>query len=157
MRKRVPILIGGVALVVASQYLNFGVGFQEGGQVDESTDEVAEVVDVAELQPTDDEPSPSVSSPPTAETELPMVADVLIVEDRYMVVTDASNPDDRQPMSVDEIVTMTGQVIGEANGIRVRIARSPTAFAITEAGLMRALEQANVSPDQIDARRQLVP
>lgn len=168
IRKRGPLLIGGgIAVLVASQFFNFGIGFRGGSQneasdvadaPDASTDsspaETPPVLTDAQAEPTEDLAilTPPSSSTPTA----PVVCDVLIVGDRYMVATDPAAPELRTALSIDEVLAMTGRVAGESSGIRIRIARTPSAIALAESALLRRLTDAGVSDDQVDSRRQLV-
>lgn len=174
MKKRGPILIGGgIALLIASQFLDFGLGFQEGSGPDAATDPNAEV-SMAPSVPASPSPAEMIQDPaegtpeaeagiedsiprfvPTVEPRLPDVVDILIEGNQYLVVSEA-HEDAREPMTLDQIVAMAGAVAGEPSGIRVRVARTPSAVAAAEVAVMNRLADAGLASDQIDARRQLV-
>jgi len=170
MRKRVPVVVGGgIALLIASQYLNFGLGLQDDsgpGAGDEPSAQVS--VDLGRSStPTVSEPDAVVKEPSnapelTSDTPSPTesapldVVDIVIDGNQYLVLTDASEDSVRQSMTLDEIVSLAETVVGESSGIRVRIARTPDAVAATDAAVMRRLSDAGFNADQIDARRQLV-
>ncbi|MEM6978941.1 MAG: hypothetical protein AAF539_04680 [Planctomycetota bacterium] len=157
MRKRVPIAIGVVAVAVASQFVDFGLGFQQGGDPEEPTevrdeatpDRVAIDADSMIVEPTEE-------SSPTTEPQIPEVVDIRIDGEQYWVITDASNPESRVPLTLDEITSLIAEVPGEANGIKVRVTRTANAIALAEAGLITHLRESGINDDQVDSRRQLV-
>ncbi|TWT56139.1 hypothetical protein [Allorhodopirellula solitaria] len=167
MKKRGPIIVGaGIALLAASQFLDFGLGFQEGDGPGATSDPNAQV----SMDPTIT-PSPSQSErestrdeaaedsiPSFAETPEPSppdVVDILIDGSLYLVIVQAGEAT-REPMTLDQIVAMASTVDGEESGIRVRVARTPNAVASAEAAVMQQLSDAGLAADEIDARRQLV-
>ncbi|TWU10616.1 hypothetical protein [Allorhodopirellula heiligendammensis] len=167
MRKRGPILVGGgIALLIASQFFDFGLGFQDGSGPGDATDPNAQVsMDPSVSRSTaeskreiaEDEMSEE-SIPrfvPTAEPVLPDVVDILIDGSQYLVISQAGEGA-REPMTLDQIVAMAATVDGEPSGIRVRVARTPNAVASAEAAVMKRLADAGLAADEIDARRQLV-
>ncbi|MEM1227588.1 MAG: hypothetical protein AAGJ40_17960 [Planctomycetota bacterium] len=163
MRKRTSMMIGGGAvLLILGSFLDLGIGFPGGDSDGESDGDSAKDADAlvavdADTSPLDNvinEMVETVVEPP--EPMLPPVVDVLIDDDRYLVVVDAAQPDQRSAKTLPEIIAMAALVDGEDNGIRVRITRTPSAIAIAEAGLMKSLRSAGVDEDEIDSRRQLV-
>ncbi|TWT95609.1 hypothetical protein [Neorhodopirellula pilleata] len=169
MRKRVPIVLGGgVALILASQFLDFGLGFRDGsGPGDAAQDAelaaVEEAIADIDSMPPIDAPATNLTDEPPAEMELvpakpaaPPVVDILIDGNQYWIATDADDLDQREAKTLDEIIALAQNVSGEPNGIRVRIARTPDAIAASEAALLTRLGEAGMNKDEIDSRRQLV-
>lgn len=174
MRKRIPIAIGGgIALLIASQYLDFGLGFQNGSGPGSGNQEQVSV-DPNPSRPPDsgtvespeqsDAVTPNEQAMRDAAAELeneladpprPNVVDILIDGNQYLVQTQTGKTE-RKPMTLDQILAYAGTAPGNENGIRVRIARTPDAVAAAEASVMRKLSDAGLTIDQIDARRQLV-
>lgn len=168
MRKRVPVTVGGgIALLLASQYFNFGLGWRSGEGGEEGTDPSAQVSVIPSQsfseQPTvapepddeqaaDEQPGDETVQP---ESTPPDVVDVLIDGNQYLVLT-AQGDTKRQAMTLDQIVTYASSAAGEPSGIRVRIARKPSAVAAAENAVIRRLTQAGLDADEIDSRRQLV-
>lgn len=169
MRKRIPIVIGGgMALIIASQYLNFGFGLQDGDsagtaqeQAEMSSLEDA-IADVESMTPDvvfpdeSDETTPTEMSLVPASPTMPPVVDVLIDGNQYLVSVDAADGDKREAKTLDEIIAFASQVPGEPSGIRVRVARTPDAVASAESAIMSRLGEAGLTKDEIDSRRQLV-
>ncbi len=167
MKKRGPVLVGaGVALLIASQFFDFGLGFQDGSGPGETSDPNAQV----SIDPTlsastreiveysEEDANAQVDVPrvePIDEPRLPDVVDIVIDGNQYLVVADAA-ADDREAMTLDQIIAMAATVEGERSGIRVRVARTADAVASAEAAVMKRLTDAGLAADQIDARRQLV-
>ncbi|MBB3210461.1 hypothetical protein FHS27_006308 [Rhodopirellula rubra] len=181
MRKRVPVVIGGgIALLIASQYLNFGLGFRDGtgsdpeGQVsiapsvsrpsetssdaDPDDESLAEDIAIEESGLDSDaamrEAASELELTPVIPV-LPSVVDILIDGNQYLVQTEAGESE-REAMSIEQIIAFAGTVEGEPSGIVVRVARTPNAVASAEAAVMKRLREAGLMDDQIDARRQLV-
>lgn len=167
MRKRGPLIIGaGIALLVASQYLDFGLGFQDGSGPGDGTDPNSQVSldTIVRRTPAKAVPDPAEETAtvddvprfvPTIEPQLPDVVDIMIDGNQYLVLAHAGEQA-REAMTLDQIVAMTATVDGEPSGIRVRVARTPNAVASAEAAVMKRLADAGLAADQIDARRQLV-
>ena len=174
MRKRIPIVIGGgVALLVASQYLNFGLGFTDGDGINEAPEDPAlvsleeAISDVESFMP---ETVPGTEAAESAAAEsaaaemelvpatpsLPEVVDIVIDDNQYWVAMNAGDMDQREAKSLDEIIAMASTLEGEESGVRVRIARTPDAIASAEAAVLSRLKEAGLSDDAIDSRRQLV-
>jgi len=170
MRKRVPIVLGGgVALIVASQFFDFGLGFRDGSGPGETAQDaelaaVEEAIADIDSMPPIGAPDPTIDEEANnAEMELvpakpstPPVVDILIDGNQYWIATDADDLDQRAAKTLDEIVELAENVEGESSGIRVRIARTPNAIAASEAALLTRLGEAGVNKDEIDSRRQLV-
>lgn len=168
MRKRVPIIIGGgVALIVASQYFNMGLGLQDGDSAGTAAEQAEmssledAIADVESMTPDAFTPNPSEEPAPAEMTlvpaaALPEVVDVLIDGNQYLVAVDALDADKREAKTLDEIVAFASEVPGEPSGIRVRVARTPDAVASAEAAIMARLGEAGLTKDEIDSRRQLV-
>lgn len=172
MRKRVPVVLGGgVALLVASQFFDFGLGFTDGdGPADSAAEtELASIedaiTDVDSIQPNltskpSDEETEQLASEPMefvpASLTQPNVVDVLIDGNQYLVAVNADDLDQREAKTLDEIIAMTANASGEENGIRVRLARTPDAIAASEAAILTRLGEAGLTDDEIDSRRQLV-
>lgn len=172
MRKRVPIVIGGgVALIIASQYFNMGLGFQDGdgaGTAEEQAEMASlenAIADIESMTPDAIFPEESDESTDTVPTEMslvpaaptmPPVVDVLIDGNQYLVSMDAVDGDQREAKTLDEIIAFAAQVPGEPSGIRVRVARTPDAVASAESAIMSRLTEAGLTKDEIDSRRQLV-
>ena len=164
MRKRVPIAIGGgIAVVVASQFIRFGIGLPD-GEGPPAVPSAADPPPIASeqpqpvsppLQPEADQPNDS-DVPSVLNAPPPSVVDVIIHEDRYWVMPSSKPEIPRRPMTREEVVAFAADVPGQPNGIVIRIARTPDAFALTETTLQAALKQAGIDDDWIDARRQLV-
>ncbi|EMI57364.1 hypothetical protein [Rhodopirellula sallentina] len=177
MRKRVPVVIGGgIALLIASQYFDFGLGFTDGdgnndpqGQVSMDPGSSSPIMSIESLTPSDaptagdtSDDSDEAMREAASELELtpvipvlPSVVDVLIDGNQYLVQTEAEQPD-RKAISIEDIIAFAGTVEGEPSGILVRVARTPNAVAAADAALMKRLREAGLDDDQIDARRQLV-
>lgn len=169
MRKRVPVALGGgVALIVASQFFDFGLGFRDGSGPGNSAED-AELAAVEEAIAEIDSPQPinppasKIAEKSPAEMKLipatptaPPVVDILIDRNQYWIATDANDLDQRAAKTLDEIVLLAQDVAGEPSGIRVRIARTPDAIAASEAALLTRLGEAGMNKDEIDSRRQLV-
>ncbi len=167
MRKRVPVVIGGgIALLIASQFFDFGLGFRDGSGPGNSNDTQGQV----SIAPSSSS-RPKTSSPDVAPEEAamreavaeletsvstpPTIVDIMIDGNQYLVITRAGD-DEREAMTLDQIVALAATVEGEASGIRVRVARTPSAVAAAEAAVMKRLADAGLALDEIDARRQLV-
>ncbi len=167
MKKRGPILVGGgVALLIASQFFDFGLGFQDGSGPGDDSDPNAQVSMAPPVSHSTTESKPDLTEDdttqdtvprfvPTAEPEMPDVVDILIDGNQYLVTTHVGESE-RKAMTLDQIVAMAATVDGEPSGIRVRVARTPSAVASAEAAVMKRLTDAGLAADQIDARRQLV-
>ncbi|MCM2369031.1 hypothetical protein [Aporhodopirellula aestuarii] len=176
MRKRVPIVIGGgIALLIASQYLNFGLGFRDGtgSDPDGQVSIAPSVSRPAEAEPTDAPEEDALDDATITDEEaamraaaseldvtpvvpvLPAVVDILIDGNQYLVLK-AAGETEREPMSIEQIIAFAGTIEGEPNGILVRVSRTPDAIAAAEAAVMRRLSEAGLTDDQIDSRRQLV-
>ncbi|SMP47139.1 hypothetical protein SAMN06265222_102246 [Neorhodopirellula lusitana] len=167
MRKRVPIVIGGgVALLVASQYLNFGLGFRDGNGIDgEAEDPALASIEEAIMEAENFTPeiTPGSSANESAEMELvpvepelPDVVDILIDGNQYWIAINASDLNQREAKTIEEILAMISTLEGDASGIRVRIARTPDAVASAEAAILLRLKEAGLPDDAVDSRRQLV-
>ena len=166
MRKRIPIAVGGgIAVIVASQFVNFGLGLPD----DDGPPAVPSAADPsasdAEEPPTPPAPDDMGSQaadgsdpdvPVVVEAPAPAVVDVIIDEDQYWVSPSSRPEIPRRMMTREEVIAMAEDVPGESSGIVIRISRTPQAFALTEAALEEALEEAGIGDDQIDSRRQLV-
>ena len=167
MRKRVPLVVGGgIALLIASQFFNFGLGFRDGSGPGNSNDTQGQVSIVPNSSSRPKSITPDVTPEEAAMREaiaeiqtpvptLPTVVDIMIDGNQYLVITRADN-DEREVMTLDQIVALAATVEGEASGIRVRVARTPNAVAAAEAAVMKRLADAGLALDEIDARRQLV-
>lgn len=170
MRKRVPIAVGGViALVVASQYMDFGLGFTDGdGNLDGPgtpaeqaemaaiEDAIAEVDSPLPMSPEELATDPAASELTPTPPILPPVVDVLIDGNQYWVAINANDLNQREPKTLDEILAMASTLQGEPDGVRIRVTRTPDAVASAEAAMMSRLNEAGLTADEIDARRQLV-
>lgn len=157
MRKRVPLVVGGgVVLLIASQFLDFGLGFQDGDGSSVSTDPKtsSSIVDAIVESEKD---SSSVPSPSTTDAfdVAPKLVDVLIDKDRYEVATaDDSAP--RVVLGLDELIALVQTAPGDDTGVKIRISRTPNAIAMAESALLERLRSMGLNEDQIDQRRQLV-
>lgn len=167
MRKRGPLIIGaGIALLIASQYFDFGLGFQDGNGPGDATDPNAQVSldTIVRRTPAQAVPDPADEMTavddvprfiPAIEPQIPAVVDIMIDGNQYLVLAHAGEQA-REAMTLDQIVAMSATVDGEPSGIRVRVTRTPNAIASAEAAVMKRLADAGLAADQIDARRQLV-
>lgn len=157
MRKRIPLAVGGgIALLVASQFLDFGLGFQSGDAPSVSTNPdgssaILDAIVASEedaVDQTEPEPSPLVATPE--------IIDVLIDGESYLVVTNANQPEQRESLTLEALLSAVQAAPGDASGIKVRISRTPSAIAMAEEFLLEQLQQSGVDEDEIDRRRQLV-
>ncbi|WP_047813731.1 hypothetical protein [Rhodopirellula islandica] len=161
MRKRIPLAVGGgIALLIASQFLDFGLGFQSGEapSVSTSPDGSSAILD-AIVASEEDSPEEAPTEP-ASESPLPLITpeivDVLIDGESYLVITNANQPEQRNALALEALLSAVDAAPGDASGIKVRISRTPSAIAMAEEFLLEQLRQSGLDEDEIDRRRQLV-
>jgi hypothetical protein len=170
MRKTVPIIVlGGAALLIASQFLKLNIGWRDSKtplkeQVEEKVEKAAEAIKVSGEKLADSiNPKPEKDEyPENAYVGMPL-ADVLIDGDKYLLLThehkDTSGPgpaEHRKEVALYEVLRLARELPGDSTGIKVRIWRTPTATAEAESALKASLSGADISADQIDYRNRLV-
>ncbi|MCC9645249.1 hypothetical protein LOC71_23470 [Rhodopirellula sp. JC740] len=159
MRKRIPLAVGGgIALLIASQFLDFGLGFQSGDAPSVSTDPNSSSAILDAIVESESDAEEDTNEPMTDLDSMvvPDVADVLIDGERYLVITNANEPEKRQPLTIDEVLALVMSSPGDNSGIQIRISRTPDAIAMTEEFLLQQLNNLGLDEDEIDRRRQLV-
>ncbi|WP_286762405.1 MULTISPECIES: hypothetical protein [Rhodopirellula] len=161
MRKRIPLAVGGgIALLIASQFLDFGLGFRSGESPSVSTNPDGSSAILDAIVASEEDTSEETETNSETETPLPVVTpeivDVLIDGESYLVVTDANQPEQREALALEALLSAVQAAPGDASGIKVRISRTPSAIAMAEEFLLEQLRQSGLDEDEIDRRRQLV-
>lgn len=156
MKKRARLAVGGgIALLIAGSFLSFNFGVGEGesvvpGDAGPGEAEVAETESETPVTETINEPSGGAVQ----------LVDVVIDNGQYWVAleteTSTDNKQLRAMQTLQQVIDSVQSATGDDNGFRIRVSRTPQAMAIAEADLMNALEDAGISSDRVDARRQLV-
>ncbi|MEO9590120.1 hypothetical protein [Rhodopirellula bahusiensis] len=151
---------GGIALLIASQFLDFGLGFQSGEAPSVSTEPDGSSAILDAIVASEEDTSDDSETEPDSEPQLPVVApeivDILISEESFLVVTDANQPEQRKALALEELVSAVESAPGDSSGIKVRISRTPSAIAMAEEFLLEQLQKSGLDEDEIDRRRQLV-
>ncbi len=177
MRKTVPVVVvGGLAVLIASQFVNINIGWKDPStplseQVENKTEQLVDAVEdgVDSVKKVFDPEATSsaLDQPENAYVGMNLV-DVLIDEDDYLLLTgDSSNtgglvetdkPTEgaRKNIALYEVVRLAKILPGEKSGIKVRIWRTAEATAEAEKNLLAALRNGELTDDQIDFRRRLV-
>jgi hypothetical protein len=161
MRKRIPLAVGGgIALLIASQFLDFGLGFRSGESPSVSTNPDGSSAILDAIVASEEDSSEETETKSETETVLPVVTpkivDVLIDGESYLVITDANQPEQRDALTLETLLAAVEAAPGDASGIKVRVSRTPSAIAMAEEFLLEQLRQSGLDEDEIDRRRQLV-
>lgn len=155
MRKRIPLAVGGgIALLIASQFLDFGLGFRSGESPSVSTNPDGSSAILDAIVASEEDTSEETETPLPVVT--PEIVDVLIDGEGYLVVTDANQPEQREALALEALLSAVQAAPGDSSGIKVRISRTPSAIAMAEEFLLEQLRQSGLDEDEIDRRRQLV-
>lgn len=168
MKKRILIpgaAIGGIAVYLAIQFLSLNLGdisVPSGTDMD-SVEDRSSSPQASESTHTDAEGNMKsiVEVPATTIEEKLLWVDIVIDGEQFNVnrvtnMTDAIPSELRQPATVEEIIRMINDAVGDKSGTRVRVSRTSEALASAETRLMEALRAAGVNMDSVDRRNRLV-
>lgn len=137
----------GVLLLVAVLVLllgRFGLGPAGGGGPQNSSPSQAEVRDAGETPPAE---QPLEDADVAGVVSVPTSLDVWVEEREYLIADPAAGG--RRRATLEEILQLASQATGDADGVRVRIRRMPSARVTAWMRLYEALMQAGLPEEAV--------